>query len=50
LTGGYQLAFTVAAVCVAVGLLVVLLVLRSPRRAGLPGSQAGPEEAEAEAA
>src|ERR1700704_421475 len=29
LTGGYQLAFGIAAACVAVGLLVVLVVLRS---------------------
>jgi len=33
LTGGYQLAFTIAAGCVAAGLLVVLVVLRSPRSA-----------------
>jgi EmrB/QacA subfamily drug resistance transporter len=31
LTGGYQLAFAMAAVCVAVGLLVALLVLRLRR-------------------
>ena len=30
LTGGYQLGFTIAAVCVAAGLLIVLVVLRSP--------------------
>jgi len=33
LTGGFQLAFVIAAACVAVGLVVVLVFLRSPRRA-----------------
>jgi EmrB/QacA subfamily drug resistance transporter len=30
LTGGYQLGFAIAAACVATGLLIVVLVLRSP--------------------
>ena len=50
LSGGYQLAFTIAAACVAVGLLVVLVVLRSPRRAALPESLDPEHETEAEAA
>jgi MFS family permease len=33
LTGGYHLAYVVAAVCVAVGVLATLLVLRPPTRA-----------------
>ena len=37
LTGGYQLAFTIAAACVAVALLVVLLVLRFKARGALCG-------------
>jgi MFS family permease len=36
LTGGYQLGFTIAAACVAAGLLIVLIVLRSPARARAP--------------
>jgi len=44
LTGGYQLAFAIAAACVAVGLLVVLVVLRSPRRAGSPTAEADAED------
>jgi EmrB/QacA subfamily drug resistance transporter len=47
LTAGYQLGFAIAAICVAVGLLVVLVVLRSPRSAASPGR---PEEEQAEAA
>jgi hypothetical protein len=39
LTGGYHLAYTVAAVCVAVGILVTLLVLRTP-----PGTVTQPVE------
>ena len=31
LTGGYQLGFVIAGTCVALGLLVVLVVLRAPR-------------------
>ncbi len=31
LTGGYQLGFEIAAACMAAGLLVVLVILRSPR-------------------
>jgi EmrB/QacA subfamily drug resistance transporter len=34
LTGGYDLAFTIGAGCVAAGLLTALVVLRSPRTAG----------------
>jgi EmrB/QacA subfamily drug resistance transporter len=37
LTAGYDLAFTVAAACVAVGLIGSLVVLRSPDRASQPG-------------
>jgi hypothetical protein len=52
LTGGYQLAFGIAAACVAVGLLVVLVFLRS--RGGRVQeeavSQPGLAEAAAEAA
>jgi EmrB/QacA subfamily drug resistance transporter len=44
LTGGYQLAFTIAAACVAAGLLVVLVVLRSPRSAQPPVAQDWTEE------
>jgi len=32
LTGGYQLGFAIAAVCVATALVLVILVLRSPAR------------------
>ena len=46
LTGGYQLAFTIAAGCVAVGLLVVLVVLRSPRSARPSVADARPEAQE----
>jgi hypothetical protein len=31
LTAGYQLGFSIAAACVAAGLIIVLVVLRSPR-------------------
>jgi len=41
LTGGYQLAFIVAAACVAAGLLVGMLVLR-PSRPAI--AVEGPEE------
>ena len=41
LTGGYQIAFLLAAACVAAGLLVVLLVLRSP---SAPHIQRAPQE------
>jgi hypothetical protein len=34
LTGGYDLAFTIGAGCVAAGLLTALVVLRSPRTTG----------------
>src|ERR1700716_2497268 len=37
LAGGYQLGFSIAAACVAAGLLIVLVVLRSPR--GVPVGQ-----------
>jgi hypothetical protein len=30
LTGGYQLGFAIAAACVAAGVLIAILVLRSP--------------------
>ncbi len=50
LNGGYQLAFAIAGVCVAVALLLVLVVLRSPRGAAGTLSRAELEEVEAEAA
>jgi EmrB/QacA subfamily drug resistance transporter len=50
LNGGYQLAFVVSAACVAVGLLVVLVVLRSPRKDESPVWEATSEDSEAEAA
>jgi len=50
LTGGYQLAFTIAAGCVAVALLVVLVVLRSPRAEQPSLSEDQLEEAELRAA
>jgi hypothetical protein len=45
LAGGYQLAFTIAATCVAMALLVVLVVLRPSRSAGPQGSRAELDEA-----
>jgi EmrB/QacA subfamily drug resistance transporter len=51
LNGGYQLGFTIAAVCVAAGLLVVLVILRTPAAAGAEASPVGVDaEMEAEAA
>jgi EmrB/QacA subfamily drug resistance transporter len=51
LNGGYQLGFTIAAVCVAAGLLVVLLILRTPAAAGAEATPVGVDaEMEAEAA
>lgn len=50
LNGGYQLAFTIAAGCVAVGLLIVLVVLRPSQSVALADSRAELEEAEAIAA
>jgi hypothetical protein len=46
LTGGYQLAWVLAAVVVVLGVAVVLSVVRAPRPAPAPTV----EEAEAEAA
>jgi hypothetical protein len=44
LTGGYQLAFEIAAAAVLVGLLVATAVLRMPRtREPLPGSEVAVE-------
>jgi EmrB/QacA subfamily drug resistance transporter len=40
LTGGYQVAFTVAAACVVVGLVLALVGLPSPSRAALEGGGA----------
>jgi EmrB/QacA subfamily drug resistance transporter len=50
LAGGYELGFTIAAGCVAVGLLIVLTVLRSSGRAALAVTEEEELEAEAEAA
>ncbi|HEV2139900.1 MAG TPA: MFS transporter [Candidatus Dormibacteraeota bacterium] len=47
LTGGYQLGFSIAAACVAVGLIIVLVVLRSPAQAQ-PQRQVTQVEAESE--
>ncbi|HEX7262905.1 MAG TPA: MFS transporter, partial [Candidatus Dormibacteraeota bacterium] len=47
LTNGYQLGFGIAAACVAVGLLIVLVVLRSPAPAR-SGQQATAVEANSE--
>jgi hypothetical protein len=50
LTGGYQLSFGIAATCVAVGLLVVLVVLRPRGRhqdAPIPRSEMAEGFAEA---
>ena len=48
LTGGYQVAFTVAAACVAVGIVLALVGLPSPARAALDGI--GEADADADAA
>jgi EmrB/QacA subfamily drug resistance transporter len=48
LAGGYELGFVIAASCVAVGLLIVLTILRSPRIGA--GAVAEEENWEAEAA
>ncbi len=45
LNGGYQLAFAISAACVAIGLLVVLVVLRPGRRALPAESQVRLDEA-----
>ncbi len=50
LAGGYQLGFTIAAGCVAVGLLIVLTVLRSPQRAATAVTEEPDWEAGAQAA
>jgi EmrB/QacA subfamily drug resistance transporter len=50
LNGGYQLAFAIAGACVAVGLLLVLVVLRTPRNAARTLTEVELEEVEAEAA
>jgi EmrB/QacA subfamily drug resistance transporter len=52
LTAGYQLGYSIAAACVAVGLLIVIFVLRTPSQARTVltysrSAQATPEEAEA---
>jgi EmrB/QacA subfamily drug resistance transporter len=49
LTGGYHLAYLVAAVCVAVGILAAALLLRPPS-ASLPQEAEDPEPARAERA
>ncbi len=50
LTSGYQLGFAIAAACVAVGLLIVVVVLRSPRVARARQEFALDETESAEAA
>jgi EmrB/QacA subfamily drug resistance transporter len=52
LTGGYQLGFAIAAAVVAVGLLIVIVVLRSPRDAERQEvvERSEPDELSAEAA
>jgi hypothetical protein len=53
LAGGYQLGFVLAAACIAVALLVVLIVLRSPAATTAPQQLHARSElttAEAEAA
>ena len=47
LTGGYHLAYLVAALCVAAGILVAFVVLRGPS-AGLPQEAEGAERRELE--
>jgi EmrB/QacA subfamily drug resistance transporter len=44
LTGGYRLAFLIAAGCVVVGIVVALTVLREPTPVGAPAPEAGGEE------
>ena len=48
LTGGYQLGFAIAAVCVATALLLVVVVLRSPSRVRVQRRLAQPEPATAD--
>jgi len=50
LAGGYELGFMVAASCVAVGLVILLTVLRSPRRSAAAASEEEDWEAESAAA
>jgi EmrB/QacA subfamily drug resistance transporter len=50
LAGGYQLGFSIAAACVGAGLLIVLLVLRSPREVRIRQRIARYDDATAEAA
>lgn len=50
LTGGYQLGFSIAAACVAAGLLIVLVVLRSPSEARVRRQVTQSEEATTEVA
>ena len=50
LTGGYQLGFTIAAACVAAGLLIVIVVLRSPAQAREPRHATEPATAPEEEA
>src|SRR5260370_1743943 len=45
LTGGYQLGFAIAAVCVAAALVLVVVVLRSPVRVRVERPIANPEPA-----
>jgi EmrB/QacA subfamily drug resistance transporter len=46
LTAGYQLGFSIAAACVAAGLIIVLLVLRSPRVARSRQEALAPDDLE----
>ncbi len=45
LTGGYQLGFAIAAVCVTTALLLVVVVLRSPVRVRVQRPVTNPEQA-----
>ena len=45
LTGGYQLGFAIAAVCVAAALVLVVVVLRSPVRVRVQRPATNPEPA-----
>jgi hypothetical protein len=46
LTAGYQLGFGIAAACVAAGLVIVVVVLRTPRVAHAPQEEFSSEDLE----